>query len=221
MAESASYPQIPTTVWWGVRALLNRSPRASITEDFLGIELSVQPAAARQYVSELKRVGLLSEDSKATELANRWRMDETYPDAVNAILEKAYDEELLHLAPTPVDRNKAIMWFQRQGLGEGSARNKAATYALIASALPGESPTKSTSSTPRPKVQRAKKPANGQISNGQTAAETPLPPSEMETPSIFPVNLNLQIHISADASTDQIDAIFSSMRKHLGNARIS
>jgi hypothetical protein len=31
----------------------------------------------------------------------------------------------------------------------------------------------------------------------------------------LPLNLNVQIHISADASTDQIETIFAAMRKYL------
>lgn len=66
MAEKASYPQIPSTVWWGVRRLLQRSPNAVIDERTLGVDLEVQEAAARQYLAELKRVGILNDDNKAT-----------------------------------------------------------------------------------------------------------------------------------------------------------
>lgn len=217
MAENNSYPQIPTTVWWGVRSLLNKTPRATIGDDLLGVELSVQPAAARQYVTELKRVGLLSEDNKATELAHKWRMADGYADAVKEILDNCYGESLQTVAPTVSDRAKAVDWFQRQGLGEGSARNKASTYFLIASAEPGESPSRAAgASAPKPARQSAKeaKPA-------PRKAEPAVEKGSDGAFSAFPVNLNLQIHISADATTDQIDAIFSSMRKHLGNARLS
>ena len=223
MADIPSYPQIPTTVWWGVRSLLNKTPRVAISEDLLGIELNVQPAAARQYVTELKRVGLLSDENRATDLAHKWRMDETYREAVGDILQACYGEELLAVAPDPADdRVKAVAWFQRQGLGEGSARNKAATYVLIASALPGEAaPRSAGTSAPKakakPKAQKSEAKVDGSsVSGGKE------PEREVQAfGSIFPVNLNLQIHISADASPDQIDAIFGSMRKHLGNARLS
>lgn len=220
MADIPSFPQIPATVWWGVRSILNKTPRIAISEDLLGIELSVQPAAARQYVSELKRVGLLTEDNRGSDLAHRWRMDETYQEAVTEILEASYGEELLAVAPNPVDRAKAIAWFQRQGLGEGSARNKAATYVLIASALPGEAaPRSGSAGAQKPKTTRAKE---------VKAPDRPVTPQKLSDDGVghkggtlFPVNLNLQIHISADASADQIDAIFASMRKHLGNAQLS
>lgn len=225
MADIPSYPQIPATVWWGVRSILNKTPRIAISEDLLGIELSVQPAAARQYVTELKRVGLLTEENRASDLAHKWRMDETYQDAVAEILEASYGEELLAVAPSPIDRTRAIAWFQRQGLGEGSARNKAATYVLIASALPGEAaPRSGNAVAQKPKAvkfKEAKAPANTAPANNVHVEKAGEGGVEQQGGSIFPVNLNLQIHISADASVDQIDAIFGSMRKHLGNARLS
>jgi hypothetical protein len=87
MAEKASYPQIPSTVWWGVRKLLHRSPNAVVNERMLGVDLEVQEAAARQYLAELKRVGILNDDNKATPVANKWRHDDTYAEAVQDSLE--------------------------------------------------------------------------------------------------------------------------------------
>jgi hypothetical protein len=223
MSEISSFPQIPTTVWWGVRNLLNKTPRATISEDALGVELGVQPAAARQYVAELKRVHILNEESKATDLAHKWRMSDTYAEAVSEILDNCYGEGLRTVAPDIADRAKAIDWFQRQGLGEGSARNKAATYFLISSSEPGEAPSRqapSAQSKPRRSAEpsKATPQATQKSENGEEKAGSQ---SSDALQGAFPINLNLQIHISADASTDQIDAIFSSMRKHLGNARLS
>ncbi len=64
MAEKISYPQIPSTVWWGVRSILQRTPGATIDERLLGVQLGVQEAASRQYIAELKRVGILNDDNK-------------------------------------------------------------------------------------------------------------------------------------------------------------
>lgn len=220
MADINSFPQIPTTVWWGVRSLLNKTPRAIVSEDFLGVELGVQPAAARQYVAELKRVGILNDDGRATDLAHKWRMPDTYPEAVTEMLESSYGEGLRTVAPSSSDRAKAIDWFQRQGLGEGSARNKAATYFLIASPEPGESPGRAATANGQkhraPKAHTSAAPAAASPATARRATA-----ADDGTSGMLPINLNLQIHISADASMDQIDAIFSSMRRHLGHARLS
>lgn len=221
MAEASSFPQIPTTVWWGVRDILSKTPKVTLNENFLAVQLNVQKTAAKQYVTELRRVGMLSDENKATELALKWRMDDSYRAAVSEFLNRCYGEELIALAPTVADRERAVSWFKMQGLGEGSARNKAATYFLIASPEPGESPTRSSAGTASIKTTTPKAKVFEKAGGGATETESAGASNTPNGHSIFPVNLNLQIHISADASTDQIEAIFSSMRKHLGNARLS
>lgn len=222
MAEQNYFPQIPSTVWWGIRALLDKSPKTTFSEDVLGTELGVQPAAARQYISELRRVGILNEDNKATDLAGLWRLDESYLEAVEQLL-AIYPEGLRTVARSSADRAKAVEWFKRQGLGQGAAGNKAATYFLIMSPEPGASPPRT--STPRPSKAppaKASPVANKREKAGNAQITKDAKKSEQEIFSgLFPVNLNLQIHISADATVEQIDAIFASMRKHLGNARLS
>lgn len=223
MADKARYPQIPSTVWWGVRAILQRTPKAVIDERLLGVQLEVQEAAARAYLGELKGVGLLNDDNKATDIAQKWRLDETYEEAVREILTNVYPEGLFDIAPPgEADRQKVISWFLREGLGQGSAGNKAATYLLISSPNPNEAPrfaSKSQNSdAPRDvkdqSQQAAKKPR-------AKAAATPKPRGGEKKPSgngsneLPPLNVNVQIHISADAGTDQIDSIFKAMRRYL------
>ncbi len=62
MVEKIRYPQIPSTVWWGFRSILVKSPRVTIDEKLLGAQLEVQETAAKAYINELKAVGLLSEE---------------------------------------------------------------------------------------------------------------------------------------------------------------
>ena len=209
MAEKSSFPQIPATVWWGVRAILQRSPKASIDETFLGIELGVQSAAARQYVKELQKVGLIDESGKATEIAEKWRLNETYEESVRLLIHNAYPTNLVEIAPPEnPDRDKVYAWFERQGLGSGSARNKGATYLLVASPEPSE-----TVGKPSPK--RKAKPTASEESKSTNDKPTAKPKNEVKPTDYMPVNLNLQIHISADATSEQIETIFSAMKKYL------
>lgn len=219
MAETNSFPQIPATVWWGIRDILKKTTRASLNESFLAVQLGVQPAAARQYATELRRVGLVDEEGKPTDLALKWRLDDNYRDAVAEILSSAYSEELLSLAPTIDEKEKAISWFQYQGLGEGAARNKAATFFLIGSPEPGQSATRTNGNTSVSKKHKKKLKPTETPSVSEPAPQTTNEPQNK--PTVFPINLNLQIHISSEASAEQIDAIFGSMRKHLGNAKLS
>jgi hypothetical protein len=221
MADKASYLQIPSTVWWGLRALLRTKPNATIDDKYLAVNLGVQLAASRQYVSELKRAGLLSDDSKATELAMRWRNDETYREAADQIIENSYPDGLRDVAPPgAAERSKVISWFMHNGLGEGTARNKAGTYLMIANdgvqdAPDGKQKSKPSgtnkpvaSATPAPQTTKTRPPSAHQPSGG---------PAAERGGDAIPLNVNVQIHISADASTDQIEAIFSSMRRYLRN----
>ena len=210
-----SYPQIPTTVWWGMRTLLQKTPSAKFDESMLAAQLSVQPAAARQYVAELKKVGILDEEGRCTDLANKWRMDETYADAVNELASAVYPEQLVTISPPgEANRQKVKNWFMTQGLGEGSANNKAATYMLITNSSPGESaPARAQSNgsgTKRPSQSTVKKPTK-QLKGAPKSADSG---QGGELIDALPLNVNVQIHISADASADQIDAIFSAMRKY-------
>ena len=54
------------------------------------------------------------------------------------------------------------------------------------------------------------------IQNQQTDASNTHPVCK---PNIPAININLQIHISSDASSEQIDKIFESMSKHIYNDR--
>src|SRR3546814_264419 len=157
MADKNRYPQIPSTVWWGVRSILQRSPSTTIDERMLGVQLGVQEAAARAYLNELRSVGIITDEGKATPLAQKWRLDESYPDAVAQLIQENYPEGLIHVAPPGEgERQKIVSWFQHEGLGQGAAGNKAATYLLLSSPTPNEAPratskaAQSESSGPRP-----------------------------------------------------------------------
>jgi|GEM_PF-594981 len=214
MADKNSYPQIPATVWWGLRGILQRTPSATIDERFLGVHLEVQEVAARQYLSELRRVGLLTDDGKATPVAGRWRNDETYWPAVQEILKSAYPAGLLQVAPPEdADRQKAVSWFTHEGLGSGTAGNKAATYLMIASRRPNDPPGRASASGSKGATE------NGRSQKGKPASTTRAETAKVEPAprhiDAMPLNVNVQIHISADATTDQIESIFSAMRRYL------
>lgn len=212
MADKNSYPQIPATVWWGLRGIFQRTPSATIDERFLGVHLGVQEVAARQYLTELKRVGILTEEGKATPVAGRWRNDESYWDAVQEILEGVYPAGLLQVAPPETaERQKVVSWFTHEGLGSGTAGNKAATYLLIASRTPNEAPSRGSSQKPAVEAVRSQKskPAKTTQPVQQNSAHASRQVESM------PLNVNVQIHISADATGEQIESIFSAMRRYL------
>ncbi|KHK91445.1 DUF5343 domain-containing protein [Novosphingobium malaysiense] len=229
MAEKVRYPQIPSTVWWGVRAILHKTPNVTVDERLLGVQLGVQEAAARAYINELKNVGILTEEGKATPIAQKWRLDESYAEAVSQIVKDIYPEGLLHLAPPgDADRQKVVSWFLHEGLGQGSAGNKAATYLLISSPTPNEAPrsnAKSSQGDGAPKT-RSPRSSRSVSKNARSSDENPTrregndrnvsPPRTGA--DAFPLNINVQIHISADAGSEQIESIFQAMRRYLYDA---
>ncbi|HMR32345.1 MAG TPA: hypothetical protein PKA13_17340 [Geminicoccaceae bacterium] len=231
MAERPSYPQLPSTVWWGVREILQRTPNVTIDERYLSIHLDVQEAAARQYLAELKRVGILTDEGKPTQVALRWRMSDTYSDAVEELISNAYPEGLRQVAPPGVaDRQKAINWFMKDGLGAGSAKNKVATYLTIGASEPMDGVPSSKNGRRRNETandSEAVKPRNRAKDNKSTSSVTrqSAQPNESRKAGArfdsIPLNVNVQIHIGADATSEQIESIFSAMRRYLHDERSS
>lgn len=232
MAEAAIYPQIPSTVWTGVWKILHDSPSRRVDENVLSVELGVQKTAAKQYLKELIRLGLFKDDGTTTDLAKRWRQDGEEPGVIKEILAEAYPQVLLELAPIDrLDRDKIVRWFMSEGLGRGSAQNKAATYIRVASGVSAAESVRSS------KVSNTK-PVRSGVNKSARARE-----SDSQLPSVVDgddvssaegreerggagngghrngkrqpeLNVNVQVHISADSSSEQIDAIFSAMRKY-------
>lgn len=221
MAET-NFPQIPRNVWWGVRSLIDRRPNGKVDQSFLAADLNVQATAAKAYINELTKVGILDEEGKPTDLAQKWRSSETYDDAVEELLKRNYPEALLALAPRDsLERSKIVTWFSNQGLGSGTANNKAATYLLIASAEPGEQSSALPSSRTRSQATQKEisKHSNTTKPSIGSQHEDISQPNERDrsaaTGGAIPLNLNIQIHISADASNEQIEKIFESMSRYL------
>ena len=234
MADKNRYPQIPSTVWWGVRSILNRTPSATIDERFLSVQLDVQEAAAKAYVNELRQVGIVTDEGKATPLAQRWRLDDSYTGAVIDLIKATYPEGLVHIAPPgEAERQKVVSWFQKEGLGQGAAGNKAATYLLLSSPTPNEAPKAAaksgqTDGPARARPQRRQAPGGRgndaaesratREAGGEREVKAPPPGRSGEA---FPLNVNVQIHISADAGSEQIESIFQAMRRYLYDAPAS
>lgn len=226
MADKTRYPQIPSTVWWGVRAILQKTPSATVDERLLGVQLGVQEAAARAYINELRSVGVLTEEGKASPLAQKWRLDDSYAEAVTEIVENVYPEGLRHLAPPgEAERNKVVSWFLREGLGQGAAGNKAATYLLLSSLTPNEAPkptakaTTDTNSKPRQaRGQPMIKPKRDMAAPEDESKQDKDLRRARGGVETLPLNVSVQIHISADAGSEQIESIFQAMRRYLYDA---
>lgn len=209
---SANYPQLPKAVWQGIWAILRKTPNRKLDEKALAAELDVQQTAAKAYARELIRLGILDEEYKPTERANAWRQDGRDKNLIEQILDDAYPQTLRELAPvSDLNRDKIVRWFMNDGLGMGSAKNKAATYLMLAEGVDEDaiSPVKSTTSK---SIGADELPKRRPVRVAPAKSERPdVSPDRDFTPELA---VNVQIHISADATSDQIDAIFASMKKY-------
>ncbi len=199
--------------------MLRKSPKRKLDEKILAVELNVQQTAAKAYQNQLVSLGLLNDDGTPTALADRWRQDDP-AEAINEILSGSYPQALLDLAPIgDLDRPKIVSWFMSEGLGTGTAGNKAATYIMIAQSASGEeAPAKAKGSarSQPPAKPTERKRAETRTSESKTKADDgPAEKRGEKARQAKPdLNINIQIHISADASSEQIESIFSSMKRY-------
>ncbi len=215
--EKANYPQVPSTVWWGVRGILQSKPSVTIDAKLLAVSLGVQDAAATAYVKQLQNLKIIDTDGKATPIALKWRLDAEYPDAVAELLKLNYPDSLRdHLAPAAENREKIVQWFMYDGLGKGAAGNKAATYLLIGTENPNGSDqtSKSKQLKAKPSATSSKTPTKIKESEKKDEIQQGDAAGNLLSQSI-PLNLNMQIHISAEATNEQIEQVFKAMRKYL------
>ncbi|MFD1506802.1 hypothetical protein FE374_07190 [Georgenia yuyongxinii] len=225
MATSNAYPKVPAKAWKVLRARASAAPSTKFTPATVAalLDMSGPRSAQDNVVSPLKKLGLLEEDGTLTERGNKWRIDSTYADACQEILDEVYPGDLAALT-TPAgepDKARIATWLQHKGFGGSNAASMAATYALIADKSPTEPPTGGDSKKNGPRKASRKAPITGDGSPKQPHASMvdvpdatgPVPPAGQGTQPV--VHLDIQIHIPATADGEQIDQIFASMAKHL------
>jgi hypothetical protein len=187
------------------------------TRELVAAQLGMgNPKSAADVVGAMRRLGLITEEGTLTDRGHKWRTDERYAEACQEILDEVYPGELSAFSPEQGEtRVPLVRWFEHQGFGKSNAGQMAATYATIASKTvpevraakgPKQKPTTARPSHPSAKAQSASQSAADGSDRPVVVA------SVAETPRL---HLDIQIHIPADASVAQIDAIFASMAKHL------
>lgn len=135
-----------------------------------------------------------------------------------------YPPELLELFPDKdFDKSKVKEWFKATAkLGDSAANKATSLFTLLKSGEikstsgSAQSPAKKTKpekKTPTKKVQRTEK----DITSGKEGPSAPIAPITVASNKLpqMTMHIDLQIHISPEASAEQIDAIFASMAKHL------
>jgi len=227
-----SFPKIADTNWWKLRDLFKRKVPAIVTPTYLATALSMGEASARSnLIGPFKKIGIIDEDGKPTDLAYDWRDDHKYSDVCSSLIEKCYPQEIKDLFhSSDADPQKLTNWFMSHArCGEPAAKHFARFYLLllkadlsesVAAAAKSEAKTKSTKTEANKKVvqsttkTRVAKPAAA-ISPAEPPPAAQIQPAQTVLSNAPELHINVQLHISPESSADQIDKIFESMAKHL------
>lgn len=217
---TVSYPKVPARAWSLLRSRAVTAPSTKFTPTSVAamLGMSSPKSAGDNIVYPMRRVGLFDEDGALTARGNKWRVDSTYGDACQEILDEIYPAELAGFtnADGEPDVSQVLTWMQHKGLGNSNARQMAATYTMIADK---KIPTIPTSQPKKTKQARPSKASREPVEADevvdvvtQPAPALPPPRQSSNGPNI---HLDIQIHIPVEASADQIEQIFASMAKHL------
>lgn len=222
----ATYPYMSPAQWYGVRARLRQSMPKGIDVDWLMAALGTSEKGARNALPQLRALGLIDTDGKPTSLALDLRDDEHYAQTCDAILEALYPESLLHAYDSSeANADQVARWFMRNAhTGEATAKMQARLYlTLLRRELPSDdqkprTPRKRAAkkTAPAKNVQSLPETNGGRSTEAGSGNDTSLTDHEERQQAPGPaLHIDLQIHISADASDTQIDAVFKSMAKYL------
>jgi hypothetical protein len=232
MVESErSFPKIAEGNWWKLRDLFKRRVPAGVTPGYLASALEMGEASARANIlSPFKKIGIFDEEGKPTDLAYNWRDDEKYPLVCKTIIEKIYPIEVSDLYhDIDQDPSGLVNWFMTYcRCGEPAARMYSSFYRLLLKADPSEQSTALTKpNTPKSKksqkiTKETKKKIDAPVTYPTLDAEEPQAsdkdsdqPSPLYFSALPQLHVNIQLHISPETTSEQIDKIFESMARHL------
>lgn len=227
-----SLPKIADSSWWKLRDLFKRKVPAIVTPTYLATALSMGEASARSnLIGPFKKIGIIDDDGKPTDLAYDWRDDHKYAAVCESLIKTYYPQELKDLFhSSDVDMQKLTNWIMNHTrCGEPAAKMYARFYLLLLKADPKASEIATNSKEPKAKTTKPSEKNKTLLvmpsatSQQQEAvsqspaivapAQTPVAPRILNnSPEL---HINIQLHISPESSTEQIDKIFESMSKRL------
>ncbi len=221
MAEAPKYfPNIPVTHWNSLRMQFKKSIPGTISSNYLASVLGMTEASAKANVSpSLKQIGLIDAEGKTNQdLAKKLRDDALYPKFCEEVLKKIYPQELRDAFPDKdSNRDQIKTWFMNHtGVGNSAASRIVAFYVALVQAdtsTPVASSPKSKDSKPKATKVQAK--SIPKVAIKEKPQETTPPEDHKKLSSGPDLNINIQIHISSDASADQIRSIFENMAKYV------
>lgn len=219
--KATTFPSIAANNWWAIRAKFKQSLPSKLSPSTIAAWFGMKEESAKANVlPALISCGLVDENGATTERAARWREDSHYAAVCKEIMEEVYPDDLQKAFPPPSpDREPLERWFALNlKYGAKASEKAAALYTLLCKADPTEAAKEQKAQAPKSKADagaaRPKKDASGvkvpAHKGARSGAHAGFQPS---------ININLQIHVSPQATPEQIDAIFESMAKHISLLR--
>lgn len=228
--QRTTFPDLPVSQWWKLRTFFKSKLPTVVNLEYLMSTLNISETTANNTLRNLAILGIIDNEGKTTELANRWRDDELYSQVCKDIRERIYPEELRDIAQAAGDRSSLVSWFGRKTrIGEKAAHKNAAIFEVIKEgdlskvkeAKEGKVQTK-----PRTRSRKSAPPKAGPVISPPKAEGSaegllfkPEKPYLPDTPLTPTIHIDVQIHISPEAKPDQIEKIFESIAKHLYQSR--
>jgi len=215
-----SYPRLSAKSWWALREKFNIKIPTLVDSAYLATALSMGKQSARNNILPfLKTIGLIDSDGKPKELTKRWRDNTEYAKVCKEMLENVYPKSLLEAAPDPSkNRDDVKRWFKTEtGLGDSAANKMTAFFTLLQEAdVEGKKRIQETAKKPAETKAVKKKPKEKSLVEKQVNRETEEAKGEGQVVNQFPeIHINVQVHVSADSTPEQVDHLFASIVKHL------
>ncbi len=221
MADTAkSFPIIPVSHWYALRNQFKKSIPGTISLSYLAAILGqAEETVKRNVFPSLKQIGLIDAEGKINqEFAKQFRDDALYPSFCKQILNSVYPEEVRDIFPDKnANREQIKTWFMNHtGNGDSvSGKITAFYYALLEvdttqSNGNNKKQKESKENISKPKPTKNNYTASNQVNPVEPATSEKLnqQPNNSQTAKAPDLNINIQIHISSDASPDRIKSIF-------------
>lgn len=222
--ETKSFPMLSTSNWWKIRDKFQTALPTKVTTSYLIslLDLKDSNSASSNVLAPMRALGLVDSDGEPTDLARAWRLDDSYEEACNEMLDNVYPRELLELLPErEVDKTIAQNWFMKDGIGKAAAQKMTRLFALLKEADLSKKAIGGSNAKPskvKEKQSKAVASSSKKVTGSKEAEVVPSRPVG-DSAQLGPnLHIDLQIHISPESTPEQIEAIFSSMAKHLYKA---
>lgn len=221
--QSTTFPSIPVSHWWTLRNKFKAKMPAAVSADYVAVTLNMAESSAKANVlPALYAFRIIDHEGKPLDRALKWRDDEQYSILCQELLQETYPQQLIDAFPGPeIDRVAVERWFSiNTGVGERAAKKMALVFDLLSKGDPNEGDIVLVRG-PRRRQKRSHPPRPTTFSGSyyplttNSRFEVERGASPAQTESTPPIEINVQIHIATDTSSEQIDAIFASIARHL------